>query len=146
MRVLRFVPYKAITVIVAYHPAKTLAESFVIFFNLFLGVFPALASEGVTAFVDALDKIPSEEMFTAITPLLAEHWLSLSYYGIHLLLVSAFTVTGIVLFLLKVKAVRLAPPPAALSVKDMAVNGYVNVGMLLAIIPLIGATALSLFA
>lgn len=113
-------------------------------FNLLLGVLPTLVLAKVDAFFLLLEEGITEELIKALPSLLAEYALPLLGFGLQLLLVSTLTLTGIIIFILFVKKVKLQPPPATLSVWDMGTNAYINGGMLTALLLLFSGTVFSL--
>ena len=114
-------------------------------FNLFSGVFPSLANEGYTAFTLQLAEIPAEEMLTTLPPLLLQYALPLLYTGFHLSAVTALTVVGILILILKRKKIHIKPSPEALSAWDIGSNAFINSGMLTVSHILMGATAFTIF-
>lgn len=115
-------------------------------FNLFFGVLPSLVAGKVTEFLTLLETEEGDALLSDLSALLSEYGLALLYYLIHLLLVGALTIAGILIIIFSVKKIKIKSPPPSLSVWDMGTNAYINGGMLSAVILMFGMTVLSLFA
>ena len=114
-------------------------------FNFVAGVIPSLISTKVLEFAEKLAELTEEEYMELFPSLLADYGVPILIYLIYLLIMGALNITGLVLFIINVKKVRVNKYDSTLTLVERRRAIFLNVGMIVAIVGLVIMMIISLF-
>lgn len=101
-------------------------------FNCFFGVIPAILTKDILPLLESLSVLPEEELLEVMPTVLAENALPLLLFLFYLLVRYAFTIAGLVFFVLNIKKAKLAKAESSLSGEEKAKATLLNAGMIAA--------------
>ena len=118
-----------------------------VIFNIFLGVMPTLLACDVQEFLLKLDPLmmATDHGLESFVDLVIESALPLIKYGVYVLIQNAINVTGVVLFCINVRKVRIRKSPLCIEARDQRHAAAINVGVILSMSLLAFLTLKTLF-